>query len=325
MADEKDELVVVGPAGDNEEIHSTEAEVDAAEEGKADREADERTGHSDDVDDPEREAIRKRRREEKQRKKENRGRERTELNFLRSRNEAVERELSQIRARQDQGEVLNIDQRIGTLDDQIRQAEEIHAAAITKGDGGAASEALRLRDEFRDGKRQLLGLKGQKVQEVQARKQPNQPDPEIKARAEEWMGQNDWFDPTLRDQDSAIARVVEDRLFNEGRLDPRSDAYWEEYNKRLAKVLPDKAKKMKEADDKDEDEKDDDEPPRRNNGGPKITTGGRERPLRKNEVYIDADRKAAMIEAGVWDDEKLRARYLKRYQAYDKEHGRNRH
>ena len=75
-----------------------------------------------------------------------------------------------------------------------------------------------------------------------------------------------------------------------------------------------------------EEDEDGDEPDtRRRSTGPKITTGGRERPLRTNEVYIDADRKAAMIEAGVWDDEKLRARYLKRYQQYDKEHGRSRH
>ena len=326
--DKKDELVVVGPAGEEEEIHDSleTGETGQETEDSTDRDADERVSHSDDSDDPDREAIRERRRNEKQRKKENRQRERVELNFLRQRNEAVERELSQIRARQDQGETLGIDQRIGTLDDQIRQAEEVHALAVTKGDGAAASEALRLRDEFRDGRQQLVGLKNQKAHEVRTRQQqPNQPDPAIVARANEWMSDNSWFDPQLRDEDSAIARMVEDRLYNEGRLDPTSDEYWEEYNKRLKKRLPERFKSVNQ-NGRDEEDEDGDEPDtRRRSTGPKITTGGRERPLRKNEVYIDADRKAAMIEAGVWDDEKLRARYLKRYQQYDKEHGRSRH
>lgn len=57
--------------------------------------------------------------------------------------------------------------------------------------------------------------------------------------------------------------------------------------------------------------------------GPRITTGGRERPLRKNEVYISAERKAALIEKGVWDDPVLREKYLKQYQKYDREQRRH--
>ena len=53
--------------------------------------------------------------------------------------------------------------------------------------------------------------------------------------------------------------------------------------------------------------------------GPQFRTGGRERPLRKNEVYISPDRKEAMIEAGVWDDPVLRNKYLKSYSDYDKQ------
>jgi len=47
---------------------------------------------------------------------------------------------------------------------------------------------------------------------------------------------------------------------------------------------------------------------------------GRERQLKKNEVYISPERKDAMVEAGVWDDPELRQRYLKQYATYDAEH-----
>jgi hypothetical protein len=36
-------------------------------------------------------------------------------------------------------------------------------------------------------------------------------------------------------------------------------------------------------------------------------------------VYISAERKEAMIEAGVWDDPVLRNKYLKSYSDYDKQ------
>ena len=36
------------------------------------------------------------------------------------------------------------------------------------------------------------------------------------------------------------------------------------------------------------------------------------------EVYISPERKEALIEAGVWDDPVLRAKYVKRYSEYDR-------
>lgn len=324
MASEKDkeEVIPVGP-GAEEEIHGEEDErEESAGKAEASGDDDERVGHEDDADDPDRESIRARRRDEKRRKKENYKRDRLELNFLRQRNEALERRQSEIEARQNAGDVNSIDQRIGALDDQIRQAEEIHAAAVTKGDGASASEALKIRDDLRDGRQQLRGLKGQTTQRArEAAARPNAPDPQIVERANEWMEDNDWFDPQLRDEDSRIARTIEDGLYNEGRLDARSDEYWEEYEKRLKKRLPEKFESRGNGNDKDEE----DEPEERRARGPRITTGGRERPLKKNEVYISAERKAAMVEAGVWDDAKLRDKFLKQYSKYDREHGRNRH
>jgi hypothetical protein len=336
--DGKEDLIIpVGPgAADTggETVVSEEDEQDAPEGEEASGESDTRAGHEESDTDEDRIAIRARRREEKQRKREQRQRDITELRFLRQRNDALERRQSQIEARQGQQETVAIDSRISELDNQIRQAESIHAEAVKKGAGDEATEALRIRDELRDGRRQLLAAKENQGREAQTARRPAPPDPAILRKAQGWMRENsDWFDPMLGDEDSMIAKAIEDSLYRENRFDARTEDYWKEYNKRLAKRLPHLVKEGKiVTDEEDEDDEGEEDTGTRNGGdkrsgrgGPRITTGGRERPLKKNEVYISAERKAAMIEAGVWDDPVLRTRYLKKYQDYDREHGPRRH
>jgi hypothetical protein len=103
-------------------------------------------------------------------------------------------------------------------------------------------------------------------------------------------------------------------------FDPRTKEYWDELTKRCRRAIPHQFEDSRRSDDDEEDEKDIRRDSRKNRGsGPKFSTGGRERNLRKNEVYVSAERKQAMIDAGVWDDPKLRGRYLKNYQRWDKE------
>jgi len=255
--------------------------------------------------------------------------------LLRTRNEQLEREhsrrLAAMETRQTQSDVLAIDGRISQAQSNIREAENLYTEALKKNDAESATEALRVRDELRDGLNQLRGAKQQTVRGAQTRQQQaNQSppmDPAIISRAREWASERPWFDPKLGDEYSAITHAVERTVFKEGRLDPRSDEYWDEVDRRLAKRLPERYQDATEEDD-------DREPPRRNgngrvngNGprkasGPTIKVGGRERTLKRGEVFIDEDRKAAMIEAGVWDDPKLREKQLKAYQKYDREAGR---
>ena len=54
-----------------------------------------------------------------------------------------------------------------------------------------------------------------------------------------------------------------------------------------------------------------------------MANGGRERALKSGEMYVSAERKEALIQAGVWDDTKLRNKYLKRYADYDEAARRN--
>jgi len=322
---EDEEIVMVGPGAEDEQAEETsEEEVEATGEGE---EGEERTGHAEEEGEvtPERKAIRERRRAERKERRRKYHQEQTELNFLRDRNESLERRFSEVEARTGQSEVIAIDTRIAEVQRQLSTAKTIFAQAIEKGAGADAAEAAAIKDQLQDSLRSLEVAKAGVMQNVEAARQGGGrqpgPNPRVVARAKQWIEENDdWFDPTLRDEDSHLAKAIEDRLYNEGRLDPTTDAYWDEYNRRLAKRLPHLGL--------DEDDKGG-KPSKKGNGagsgGPKFATGGRERRLGKNEVYVSPERKEAMIKAGVWDDEELRAKYLKSYQRYDKENSASRH
>jgi hypothetical protein len=286
---------------------------------------DERMAQGDEDDEPdhpsttdaEREARRLERRARKEREKAAKERNRRELNFLRSRNEALERRFSGVEQRQVQSEAAIIDDRISTLNGHIQQAESIHAEAITKGNGADAVEANRIRDELRDQRAALLshkqalvrGYQQQAQQPQQTEEQQEPPAPELLRHASDWQKSNSWYKPDRTDQDSVVAGAIDDRLVAEG-FDPETEEYWNELTNRVKKVLPHRFQSR---------------PDNRPSGGPAMANGGRsERSLKPGEVYVSAERKAAMVEAGVWDDPKLRTRYLKQYQKYDSEHGASR-
>lgn len=324
---EKDPLVPVGPGADEEDIREETAEREDEESTEEIRasEDEERVAGTDEEDE-DREEIRRRRRAEKQRKKENRNRERLELTFLRNRNEQLERRQSELDARVANGEMVMIDNKIAELDGQIREAERIKALAIDKSDGASAAEADRIANDLRAGRSQLQNVKAQR--EASARTAPvRQPDPQIQMHAREWAESKDWYDTNLRNADSRVAKAVEEAMFTEGDFDARTPEYWEELDRRLKKYLPHRYKGHagNGADEEDDREEDRDEEVRqeRRPRGPQVRVGGRERPLRKNEVYISAERKEAMIEAGVWDDPVLREKYLKQYQKYDRDNRRH--
>lgn len=320
--------------------HEDERDEEQEDDEDSEGQEDERAGHSEDDEPGTRdERRREKNRRERKKRKEQRRRDHTELNFLRQRNEQLERQFSAQDQRITQSELVAIDGRIQQVEDQIREAETLHAQAIEQKDSGAAVEALRVKDQLRDGLSQLKGHRAQVANGAQTRQQQvdprNTPDPRVAARAREWASENrDWFDPQGGDEASAIAYAIERRVFNEGRFDPTSDEYWDEVDRRIAKRVPEAAGRADDDEDEREERSNRRGAARRNgngngngNGqrqpsGPTFRTGGRERALRRGEVYIDAERRAAMEEAGVWEDPVLRERYLRQYQKFDREHGR---
>jgi len=275
-------------------------------------------------EDEDRGELRGKRKEERHdrrsRQKQARERDQKELGFLRARNESLERRFSTLDSRVTGSEVSSIDQAINSVKGNLLTADQVISRAIAAGKGEDAVEAMRIRDGLRDRFTQLTQAK----QAVTKRGDGSEPDPALISHAKAWTKSHSWWDPKGGDEDSLVVSAIDTALVNEG-LDPKTSDYWDELSKRVAKRLPHRAAKGQRREVEEEEENDNVGNQREGNngkarGGPRFRTGGRERPLKKNEVYISAERKDAMVEAGVWDDPQLRQRYLKQYAQYDRDH-----
>lgn len=298
---EKDEYVVVDqepekPSQDQENDDDDDDDDEASL--KADDE---------DESDSDREAIRERRRQEKKERKERRekaiGRDKLELNFLRQRNDELERRMMIIETQTNKQAVNDIDRQIQEAIGEAETAERIIAKAVEAGNGDDVAKAMRYRDHAVAKAQHLNQLKSQ--QEQNAKPQQQGMAQEVMTYAKEFMATNKWYDPAGGDEDSAIVLAIDARLSKEG-YDPRTEEYWDELQDRVQKRLPDKFEAKAK-------------PARKPMGGPAVGSGREHAPTStKKEIYISPERKEAMIEAGVWDDPVLRARYVKRYAEYDR-------
>ncbi|KKN76758.1 hypothetical protein LCGC14_0367290 [marine sediment metagenome] len=261
------------------------------------------------------------------RQRQRKAKERTdrELTFLRGRNETLERRFSELEANVDArvtgSELANVEQGISKSRSDLTIANQVIAKAIEEQKGADVAEAMEHRDNIRDNIRDLESAREYLTDEDNRRTGEVQPklDPRHVAHAQSFMVDNDWWDPLGRDDDSRSVLRIDGLLVREG-FDPTSKDYWDELRERVEKDLPHHF----DAED-DEDDKDDDADTKGNKGkqrrsrGPTFRTGGRERSLKDNEVYISPERKDAMIEAGIWDDPVARNKMLKRYSEYDRD------
>lgn len=257
-----------------------------------------------DPDDNEREAIRERRRKEKAERKERReraiNRDKLELEFLRKRNDDLERRIGSVEQRQATISVNTLDQELRQAVNEVEMAEKVIAKAVAAGNGEDVAQAMRYRDQAMAKAQQLNARKQQATQA------PQQQAPQIDERtmhyAKEFLAENKWYDPQGRDEDSAIVLAIDQTLIRDGY---RSDTaeYWDELRRRAGRRLPDKFNPTK----------------REPRGGPSVGGGREHTPTSsRKEVYISPERKQALIDAGVWDDPVLRHRYVKRYMEFDK-------
>lgn len=258
-------------------------------------------------DEDEREAIRERRRQEKKERKERRekaiGRDKIELNFLRQRNDELERRMMAVETHTKQSSLSDIDRQINAAVYEAETAEQIIAKAVEAGNGEDVTKALRYRDQAVAKAQQLNHFK----QQQQNQRQAPTIDKAVEHYAREFMETNSWYDPQGGDEDSAVVLAIDNKLAQEG-FDPRTEEYWDELEARVERRLPEKFAKQKPA-------------PRKPTGGPAVGSGREHAPSStRKEIYISPQRKEAMIEAGVWDDPVLRQRYIKRYAEYDKQH-----
>ena len=279
-------------------------------------------------DNEDREEIRRKRREEKvdraARRKQAIERDKTELNYLRQRNESLEKRMFQVEKSVVGNTISTIDDRIADTFAEVKAAERIMAQAIEAGNGEDAAKAMRIRDQAMQKVQQLQVHKHQQNQVAQNLHQQSQtpapqpgPDPEVASFAQDWVSKNSWYDPNAGDEASKIVLAIDQSLVEAG-YNPKTEAYWRELDKRVAKRLPD----VKGGGNYDDSQDDDRRSQRR---GPPVGSSRDQAPQStRREVYISPERKQAMTDAGVWEDPVLRQRYLKQYAKWDREHNSTR-
>lgn len=300
----------------NEEIVIVEEEPKGSVVNDVDDDDDSEDERVTSSNDDEREAIRERRRQEKQERKQRREeaikRDKLELDFLRKRNDDLERRVSVQEQRTHKLDLSAFDVEIARAAQEAEMAERVIAKAVAAGNGDDVTQAMRYRDQA-FARIQQLNFQKQQVAQRPPQPQPQQIDDITLRHAQEFIRENPWYDAQGRDEDSAIVIAVDQALAKDG-FDPRTSEYWDELRKRAAKRLPERFNR------RDSDEGSQRAEPRREpRGGPAVGSGREHAPAStRKEIYISPERKQALIEAGVWDDPVLRARYVKRYAEYDR-------
>ena len=305
-----------------------EGEETDDQEGQEDKGKEEtRLGEGRDDDEEGKKSRRESQRDRRQRQRKAKERTDREMGFLRNRNEQLERRFSELEANVDArvtgSELSNVEQSITKSRSDLTIANQVIAQAVEKNDGASLAEAMDHRDNIRDNLRDLEQAKEYLSDEDNRRTEAPamRLDPRHVAHAQSFMVDNDWWDPLGRDDDSKTVLNIDSALVNEG-YNPTSKDYWDALRERVEEALP---QHFDAGNDEDDDDDDADtgngkgKRQTRRNKGPTFRTGGRERSLKDNEVYISPERRDAMVEAGIWDDPVARNKMLKRYAEYDKD------
>ena len=284
-----------------EELIPVDTPVEEAEQPDEDEEdtrlATSDDDHEEDLASTTNNARRKKRRELQRRA---RDMQQQELALLRQQNAILAQRVSSIEGHTIATTEQTIDQRLAAAIRDAQQAEQIMAAAIEANNGQDTVLAQRIYNEAVQQAQQLQAAK-QQVQQVRQNHAPRPaapPDPRVATYAKEWMDANPWYDPNGGNEDSAITKQIDASLEREG-YDPRNINYWQELTNRVADAIGDA-------------------PAKGGRKGPPVGSQREHAPTStRREIHVTPERKAAMIEAGVWDDPQKRQRYLKAYQQYD--------
>lgn len=307
-----EEIVIVEDKNDlTDHAEESDDQEDQEDDRPASSARDEDEG---DGNDDERAAIRERRRLEKLERKDRRDqaikRDKLELDFLRKRNDDLERRVSAQEQRSHQVDLGSYDQAIASATNEVEMAERVIAKAVEAGNGADVAQAMRYRDQAMQKAQQLQFAKQQAAQQ---RPQPQGQaiDDMTMHYAKEFMADNPWYDSQGRDEESAVVIAIDQALAKDG-FNPQTEEYWDELRKRAARRLPEKFKQQRQTTREAKEER----TPR---GGPAVGSGREHAPAStRKEIYLSPERKQALIDAGVWDDPVLRMKYAKRYSEYDR-------
>lgn len=303
MSTEKEEHIEVTEDADGsavaelpEGVEAPEAQEVASEAAGDDGGDVDRPGDSDAV----REARRARRRAKKDLVRRTNEEKDQRLQMLQRQNQELMERLSVVERKTHSSDLARLDKAIEDEELRFRYAMQKMQNATTSGDGKAMAEAQEMWYETRRKIEALRNLKQRATQVTQ--QQQGAANPKVTRLANNWMERNDWYDPASNDEDTAIAKVIDRKLTEEG-WDPSSEDYWQELDKRLQKRLPHRYTDSN------------DDSPRRSKPRSVVTGSGREfgGGSSRSTFVLSPEQVRAMKDAGMWDDPQARAKMIKRY------------
>jgi hypothetical protein len=248
-----------------------------------------------------REARRNRRKAKKEYIKRTNEEKDQRLVMLQRQNQELMERLSVVERKTQSSDLARLDKAIDDEELRIQYFEAKKREAINNSDGDAFNKA---QDAWYEARRKVESMKAVKQQAVQsANQETGAVNPKLMRHANAWMESNSWYDPNGDDEDSQIAKIIDNKLVREG-WDPATEEYWEELDNRLQKRLPHRYNQSH------------DEPSRRSKPRSFVTGSGRESTGGRgsgNTFVLEPEQVRAMKEAGFWDDPDKRARMIKRY------------
>lgn len=267
-------------------------------------------GEVNDETDEDREALRAARREERRLKKDlTKQREASakhKISALERRNETLERRLAQVENAAVGFQFAQIDRLLEDENTRVEYAKMKATQAAQAGDVAAQMEHM---EQFYEAKNRLAQAQLLKQRQLEEAKKPrnNVPSPAtevVQQNATEWLNSNRWYDPSGKDTDSRIAKVIDNALASEG-WDPADPEYWDELDNRLKERLPHRYAGKAGGD-------------RNRRSG---TSSGRSDvsgSAVKNTFTLSRDRVQALKDAGMWDDPAKRAKAIRSYADFDR-------
>lgn len=269
-------------------------------EARDDQDADGDADHPDDTD-AVREARRNRRRAKKDYIKRTNEEKDSRLTHLQRQNQELMERLAVVERKSYASDLARLDKAMEDEELRLNYATAKMREATDSANGAAFTQAQQM---WYDSKRKIEAMEQFKHRAVSAGdKEEGAANPQLVRQANKWMERNSWYDPKGGDEDSQIAKVIDNRLAEEG-YDPSSSDYWEELDSRLQKRLPHLYNQRSSE-------------PTRSRPRSVVTGTGREtgRASGGNTFVLEPEQVRAMKDAGLWDDPEKRARMIKRYAA----------
>lgn len=286
VTEEKDGSVVVELP---ETIESPDKEVSAAADGDED--------HPDDTD-AVREARRARRRAKKEYIRKSNEEKDQRLQLLQRQNQELMERLAAVERKTHTADLARLDSAIADEESRLEFYKRKMQEATDNSDG---TSFMKAQEAWYESRRKVEAMQGIKQRAVQATNNDAGPaNPKLVRLANQWMERNPWYDPNGGDEDSQIAKVVDNKLAAEG-WDPTSEEYWDEFDRRLQQRLPSRYTA------------DQDEQPRRKPRSVVTGSGRESQTSRGNSFVLEPEQVQAMKEAGFWDNPEVRNRMIKRY------------